>query len=329
MLPSRRDLLRHGLTLAALAAAPFAGPAAAARKKGFPHVSASHDPNAVPIVDTHQHLWDLERFHLPWVAGAPHLNRSFLLKDYAEATAGLGVEKTVYMEVDLDPAQQRQEADYVIELCRRDDNPMAAGVISGRPAESGFKEYVSRYKGSPYIKGVRQILHVPTTPAGFCLQPEFVRSMHLLGEMGMSFDLCLRPGELTDGAKLIDQCPHTRFILDHCGNADVQKPEGRAEWERGISEVARRKNVVCKVSGIVVSAKPGEWKAADLEPYVRHVIREFGWDRVMFGGDWPVCTKAATYRQWVEALRTIVKGESLENRRKLFHDNAVRFYGIG
>ena len=27
----------------------------------------------------------------------------------------------------------------------------------------------------------------------------------------------------------------------------------------------------------------------------------------MFGGDWPVCTLAATYKQWVEALKKIVE----------------------
>jgi L-fuconolactonase len=324
---TRRDVLRQGLTLAALSSPTAA--LARARKKGFPNVAPPTDPHAVPIVDTHQHLWDLDRFHLAWVSGAPSLNRSFLLKDYAEATAGLGVEKTIYMEVDLDPAQQVQEAEFVIETCQRDDNPMVAGVISGRPASPGFKEYITRYKGSPYIKGVRQVLHAATTPPGFCLQPEFVKSMQLLGELDMSFDLCLRAAELTDGAKLIDRCPHTRFILDHCGNANVQQPEARGDWERAISEVAQRKHVVCKVSGIVASAKPGAWKPEDLEPYVRHVIQSFGWDRVMFGGDWPVCTNAATYRQWVEALRWIVRDESLENRRKLFHDNAVKFYGVG
>jgi L-fuconolactonase len=249
-----------------------------------------------------------------------------VMKDYFEATAGLPIAKTVYMEVDVDPAQQVQEAEYVIDLCKRDDNPMAAAVISGRPGEPGFKEYITRYKGSPFIKGIRQVLH-GGTPAGYCLQPEFVRSIRLLGELGMSFDLCLRPAELADGAKLVDLCPGTRFILDHCGNANVQAAD-RSQWERDLAEVARRKNVTCKVSGIVASAKPGEWKPQDLEPIVRHVLREFGPDRVIFGGDWPVCTLAASYREWVDALRWIVRDQSLANQRKLFHDNAVAFYGL-
>ena len=98
--------------------------------------------------------------------------------------------------------------------------------------------------------------------------------------------------------------------------------------QKDIGEVAKRKNVVCKVSGIVASAKPGAWSADDLAPIVRHVQEAFGPDRVMFGGDWPVCTLAATYKQWVEALKTIVKGQKAEEQRKLFHDNAVKFYGL-
>ena len=60
----------------------------------------------IPIVDTHQHLWDLTKFRLPWVKGAPRLARSFLMEDYLEATKGLGVVKSVYMEVDVEPGSR-------------------------------------------------------------------------------------------------------------------------------------------------------------------------------------------------------------------------------
>jgi L-fuconolactonase len=137
----------------------------------------------------------------------------------------------------------------------------------------------------------------------------------------------MRPGELLDGAKLIDQCPDTRFILDHCGNANVQAKD-RTPWQKDIGEVAKRKHVVCKVSGIVASAKPGAWGADDLAPIVKHTLEVFGPDRVMFGGDWPVCTLAASYAEWVAALKEIVKGTKAEEQKKLFHDNAVKFYGL-
>jgi predicted TIM-barrel fold metal-dependent hydrolase len=310
----RRAFLKHAASLAAVCAA--GGATAAPKEDGM-----------LPIVDTHQHLWDLTKFRLPWLKKGDVFNKSHVMSDYLQATAGLNVVKTVYMEVDVAPEQQTEEAEYVIDLCRRADNPMAAAIISGRPASDGFARYIGQFKDSAYIKGVRQVLHVDSTPPGYCLDEKFIQGVRLLGEMGKSFDLCMRAKELPDAAKLIDACPDTRFILDHCGNPDV-KGKDRTQWQKDIREVARRKKVVCKVSGIVASAEPGKWAADDLAPFVNFVMAVFGSDRVMFGGDWPVCTKTATYKQWVEALREIVEDRDEGERRKLFHDNAVRFYGL-
>lgn len=293
-----------------------------------PSVAAGFQPAepAIPIVDTHQHLWDLRRFRLPWVAKGSKLDRNYLMSDYLQAVKGLNVVKTVYMEVDVAPEQQTAEADYGIGLCQKADNPMVAAVISGRPASDAFARYIRRYKDSAYIKGVRQVLHGGSTPAGYCLDKKFIASVRLLGDLGMSFDLCMRPGELLDGAKLADACPGTRFILDHCGNAPVQSKD-LSGWRKGIAEVARRKNTVCKVSGIVAGARK-DWTAADLAPAINYTLEVFGSDRVMFAGDWPVCTERATLRQWIEALKTIVRHRPGAEQRRLFHDNAVAFYGL-
>jgi predicted TIM-barrel fold metal-dependent hydrolase len=281
----------------------------------------------LPIVDTHQHLWDLTKFRLPWLKEGDVFNKSHVMSDYLKATAGLNVVKTIYMEVDVAPEQQNEEAEYVIGLCQRADNPMVAAVISGRPASDAFPKYIRQYKDSAVIKGVRQVLHAESTPPGTCLDEKFIKGVRLLGELGKSFDLCMRGKELPDAAKLIDACPDTRFILDHCGNPDVHAKDP-TQWQKGIAEVAKRKHVVCKVSGIVASWEPGKWTADDLAPYVKHTMEVFGPDRVMFGGDWPVCTKAATYKQWVEALKSIVADRNEEEQKKLFADNAVRFYGL-
>ena len=281
------------------------------------------------IVDTHQHMWDLDRFSLPWTKGEKQLARNFQMSDYLRATSGLNIAQTVYMEVDVDPTQQEAEARYAIELCQRDDNPMAAAVISGRPSHEGFREYLLKFKDSPQIKGLRQVLHGPSTPQGYCLDPKFVRGIQLLGERGLSFDLCLRSGELLDADKLVAQCPHTRFIVDHCGNMSVQEtdPARRKPWMEGMRHLADHDHVVCKVSGIVASATP-EWTVKQLAPNIQFTLDAFGLDRVMFGGDWPVCTLRASFRRWVEALNEITQERSAAERRKLFHDNAVRFYGL-
>jgi predicted TIM-barrel fold metal-dependent hydrolase len=306
---------RSFLAASLVAASPLACDADAAEDKS----------GTIPIVDTHQHLWDLKKFRLNWIKKDTVLDRSYLTSDYAEAVKGLGVERAVYMEVDVDPSQQVAEAEYLIALCKKGDTLTTAAVISGRPASDGFGKYINRFKDSPYIKGVRQVLHGPDTKSGYCLQKSFVQGIRLLGEMGLSFDLCMRPAELPDATKLIDECPDTRFILDHCGNADLKNHE---QWKKDIADLAKRKNVVGKVSGIIAQATPGKWTSNDLAPVIKHTLAVFGPDRVMFGGDWPVCLLGASYAQWVKALKEIVADRKLAEQRKLFHDNAVKFYGL-
>jgi L-fuconolactonase len=294
---------------------------------GLSNAARADDRDTMPIIDTHQHLWDVSRFTLRWLKGAPKLARSFLMKDYRQATEGLNVVKSVYMEVDVDPAQQVAEADYVLDLIRRGAPPLVAVVIAGRPGSEGFAMYLARFQDQPAVKGLRRVLHGADTPPGHCLDHRFVDDIRLLGKKGLSFDLCMRPAELGDAARLIDACPDTSFILDHCGNASVRAKD-LSSWKADLGRIAERKNVVCKVSGIVASAAPGPWTADDLAPIVNHVMDQFGPDRVVFGGDWPVCTLAATYREWVKALQAIVANRPHADQKKLFHDNAIRVYRL-
>lgn len=299
--------------------------------------SAQASP-ALPIIDTHQHLWDLSKFRPPWLTDAPKiLSQSYVTKDYLQATAGLNVVKAVYMEVDVAPKQQVEEAEHVIALSKSKDHPTVGAVISGRPNSAGFKPYITRFKDSPYIKGVRQVLHVPSTPRGLCLEKQFVASMQLLGELGMSYDLCMRPTELADGAKLAQLCPDTRFVVDHCGNADPnafipgsgEEPSHEVEqWKRDMAKLAACPNVICKISGIVARAPKGEWKSDILAPAINFCLDEFGADRVVFGGDWPVCLLGASYRRWVESLKEVISNRSDADQRKLLYDNAESFYRL-
>lgn len=283
-----------------------------------------------PIIDTHQHLWDLKKFKLPWHADLkdPVLARDYLTSDYLLATKSSQVVQAVYMEVDVVADQQNAEADYVLDLCKQPGSITVGAVISGRPAEKSFAKYMDRFAENPLIKGVRQVLH-GSAPAGFCLESSFVSSIQLLGQMNKSYDLCMRPGELLDAVKLVDQCPNTRFILDHCGNGPVKPtdPTQFEKWRKGILELGQRPNVVCKISGIVASA-PENWQASDLAPVVNQSIEAFGEDRIMFAGDWPVCLLRASFEKWVEALKEIVKDRSDSFRRKLFYHNALKFYRL-
>ena len=320
---NRRTFVQQ--TAAATAAAGFPGAIGAAESKPL-------------IIDTHQHLWDLTKQKLPWLSGVPEvLNHSYRTEEYLAATEGLNI-RAVYMEVDVAPEQHAAEAELVLDLARSGKNPTIAAVIGGRVASPGFADYVGKFKGNPLVKGVRQVLHVPETPSGYCLKEEFVRGVKLLGEQGMSFDLCMRPADLTDGAKLVAQCPGTRFVLDHCGNPDLkcfraprageEKPKHSAdEWKRAIDAFAKQPNVIGKISGGVANLPKGG-DASDLAPAVNHCLDAFGPDRVVFGGDWPVCLLGAPLKRWVEFLTQIIASRPAAEKEKLWSANAIKHYSL-
>ena len=317
--------------------------AAATALAAAPQLAAKDAPmtDTEPIVDCHQHLWDLTKFTLPWIKPGTLLGRSYVMKDYLAAIEGTGIKQAIYMEVDVDPAQQQAEAEHLIEICKSGAAPTVAAVVSGRPAADEFADYARQFRGSPYIKGIRQVLHGGGTPAGFCLSENFVRGIRLLGELGLSFDLCLRPAEIADGAKLAEKCPDTRFILDHCGNADpksffkagdsrlagIEADHAADAWRRNIERLAVQQNIICKISGIVARV-PKQWSAEDLAPIVNHCLDSFGEDRVVFGSDWPVCLNGAPLAEWVMALRQIIAARPAGERRKLLWKNAVKLYRL-
>lgn len=303
--------------------------------KGILSAGPAGAVNYPPIIDTHQHLWDLGRFRLPWLKPGGELTRNFTLADYEKATKGLGIVKSVYMEVAVAPEQKLAEAEYIAKVCADKGNKTCAAVIGGLILKDGFNEYISRFKGSPYIKGVRHGLN----KAGQLEDDRLIENLRLLGRLDMSFDLVIPPALIGPAAALVGRCGETRFILDHCGNADPLAFDGKPDWgrkaqhdaekwKRGIDMLAEQKNVICKISGIIARVPKGLATAEVLAPIVNHCLESFGPDRVIFAGDWPVCTRGAELSVWVNLLRKIVQKRPLEERQKLFWKNANRFYGL-
>jgi L-fuconolactonase len=286
-----------------------------------------HDP--LPIIDTHQHLWDLTRFKLAWLADYQPLRRNYLLSDYWQAAHGTNIVKTIYMEVDVAPDQRQAEVDYVVALGNEPDARMEGAVVGGEPESERFADYVGRVTMFPLVKGVRAAVRSQTADGGFELDQAFVAGVRLLGEQELSFDINVPPDQLDRASTLVDRAPDTRYILDHCGNVNFASRSADIErWKRGVADVAKRQQVVCKVSGFITNAPGQKPTRDDIAGVVNHVYECFGPDRVIFASDWPVCTLAMSLREWIAALQDVVAGRSAADQRKLFHDNAVRIYGI-
>jgi L-fuconolactonase len=114
-------------------------------------------------------------------------------------------------------------------------------------------------------------------------------------------------------------------VLDHLGKAPI-RAGAAGQWREQIAELASLPNIVCKISGLMTEADPALWRTQDLVPYIDHAIQCFGWDRVLFGSDWPVCQLAGTYERWLDVVNWAVRNASETQKQALFANNARRTY---
>ncbi len=279
------------------------------------------------LIDTHLHLWDPGYLRYSWLDNIPLLNKPYLLSDYNRHCAGVQVEKMVFLQCEVDPFYYQQEAAWITSLAAQD--PRIAGMVPWAPLEKGDAvrlELEALLAANPLTKGIRRIIQFEPD-LDFCLRPDFVRGVQLLADYGLSFDICISHIQLANTVKLVAQCPNVPFILDHIGKPDI-KGQVLEPWQTELRTLAAFPNVWCKMSGLVTEADHQAWTEADLQPYIDHVLTCFGFDRVIFGGDWPVAYQATLYPRWVETLQGAVSGCSEGELRQLFRENAVAFYRL-
>jgi L-fuconolactonase len=277
-----------------------------------------------PIVDAHVHLYDPGVIRYGWMKGKPVLDQQHLMAQLDAARGPVELEALVWVEVGADPGQYLQEASFVDGLARADRRIRA--MVAAAPLERGAAVVPDLEKLAAHglTRGIRRLLQDEPDDA-FCLRPGFVEGVRLLARHGLSFDICVYHRQLAGAVELVRRCPEVRFVLDHAGKPGIRA--GLMEpWRTHIAELAALPNVWCKLSGLITEADHANWTRAQLRPYIDHVIERFGFERVMFGSDWPVSEQTHRYDRWVEIVDQALADASDDERRKLFRDNAIAFY---
>ena len=279
-----------------------------------------------PIVDAHVHFWNPAKLNYPWLASVPALSRTFLPENYSAATKTANVSTMVFVECGCAAAQSIDETNWISELAARETR--LKGIVAQASVELGAQvmDELTKLAKNPLVKGVRRNLQAETDPY-FCLQPNFVTGVHALAKFNFTFDLCIVHSQLPAVTQLVARCPEVFFVLDHCAKPAI-RDKNLNPWRQHLRELAALPNVACKISGLVTEAHPVRCGALDLQPYVRHALDCFGFDRVLFGGDWPVCNLASSFENWLAALNAILTDEPETNLKKLFQTNAERIYRV-
>ncbi len=279
-----------------------------------------------PIVDSHVHLYDVKRLSYRWLKSVPKIDWTHLLADFDEARGTVAVDKIVFAEVWVDKGRHLEEAAFVQEMA--DADPRLCGMVAHLPVENGtaIEADLLTLREFKTLRGIRRLIEIEANPA-FCLDPDFIAGVKLVGRHGLTFDICVKHWALVFGIELARRCPEVTFVLDHIGKPGI-KHGLREPWWSQLRELAKLPNVVCKISGVITEADHSVWTREQVKPYVAHAIDCFGFDRIMYGSDWPVSALTHAYPTWVEIVDEVVRGSGETEVRKLYRDNSIRVYRL-
>ena len=324
--PNRRTFLQAAAA-GVVAPALSARSALAAAEPNAELSPAAGLPAGFSIVDAHIHLWDLARYPVPWIAGNATLNQTYVLQDYKDQSAGLGVGAMVYVQAAWANEYSLLEADYVTNLAAHD--ALVQGMVAYAPLEYGdqVRSYLDALMvHGTFIKGVRRGLPGPSESVDM---DRFIRGIQILPEYGLSFDILGKGDAHLDMAiRIAQSATNTRLIIDHLLKPYIKEQQVEP-WQSKMAQLASFGNVYAKISGLATEADLTSWTANDLKPYVDDAIKLFGEDRVVFGGDWPpILTASSTYARWVQTAMELTTSLGDAGQRKLFGDNARRFYRL-
>jgi len=297
------------------------------KRPGWAAESAKDPPRLdLPITDSHVHFWDPALLEYSWLRNSP-IGSPHLPVDYWQATSGFKVEKLVFVEAACRRDQAREEVAWVEKLARPE--PRIAGIVAFAPMDDAKALASARedFAQRPLVKGIRHLVQ-SEKEVEYCLRPAFVAGVSQLAGSGLVFDVGARDEQLPAVAKLVEQCPRVSFVLNHLGGPNIKQGAFKP-WDENIRRLAKLPNISCKVSGAATQADWKSWQPDQIKPYVAHVLETFGFDRVMFGSDWPVCTLACSFRRWAEVLDEFTRGCTRDERERLFSRNARKAYHLG
>ena len=249
------------------------------------------------------------------------LSRDYLPDDLAPLLERNGVSRTVLVQAD----SSVEEAGFLLDLA--DANDFVAGVVAWVDLTSPHVGRVlDKLSRRPKLAGIRHLIHEEPDEA-WMSRDEVVTGLKEVASRDMAYDLLVRPQHLKYVPPLAEKVPNLRMVVDHIAKPLIAK--GVMEpWAADIAAVAAIPGIYCKVSGMVTEADHSNWRVNDLRQYVAHVVEQFGFDRLMFGSDWPVCLLAATYDQVLNAVIAAIGPMSDEDQAKVLGQNAIDFYRL-
>ncbi len=273
-------------------------------------------------IDAHHHLWRYTAQEFDWLDDSMKaLQRDFLPQDLVRELAAAGIDGTVAVQA----RQSMEETRWLLK--QADECSAIRGVVGWAPiAGEDFPEVMEEFEDRPRLKGLRHVIQAEKDE-NYILRADFNAGIEAMQGSGLVYDILIYERQLPQTIDFVDEYPNQVFVLDHIAkpliSGGILEP-----WADDLRELGLRRNVWCKVSGLVTEAHWSTWSPETLRPYLDAVVDAFGAERLMAGSDWPVCLLASQYTQWFEVLREYFAGFSESERDAIFGGTAIEVYDL-
>jgi len=273
-------------------------------------------------IDAHQHFWDVTLLDYPWMPpGDTILRRNYLPEDLAPVLDQHHFDGTVVVQANV----VMRETWWLLDMAST--SPLIKGVVAWvdltDPQAGAVLDQCAKH---PKFKGVRHIVH-DEPDIHWLLRDDVMRGLRELARRDIPYDLLLRPPHLPLIPELADRVPGLRMVIDHIAKPLIAE-HVMEPWARDMEVVSQIPGMHCKLSGMITEADHRNWSAEDLRPYVQHVLKLFGPDRLIFGSDWPVCRLAGSWKQVLAAFTQACGPLPQAEREKMLGGTAERFYRL-
>jgi L-fuconolactonase len=273
-------------------------------------------------IDSHQHYWNPDLIPYPWMPPAPSLlRRNYLPQDLEPILQANQFDGSIVVQA----AQVPAEATWLLNLAAQHKSIL--GVVAWadlKDPKLGLT--LDQLQKNPKFVGIRHIVH-DEPDVQWILQPVVLQGLKELERRQIPYDLLIKPPHLPYTPRLLDALPNLPIVIDHIAKPYIK--EGIFDgWAKDMERIAKHPKLFCKISGMITEADHKDWKPAQLTPYVQFILQQFGFDRLLFGSDWPVCLLAGSWKEVLAAFTQALGAQNADERAKILGQTAATFYKL-
>ena len=272
------------------------------------------------ILDTHHHLWNLSLRKYDWINDLPKeeanaINKNFLINELNIVANNNNLDGTICVQAH----QSEDEAFWLLEIAKNSE--LIKGVVCWVDLKSpSLESSLDNYLLNEKFVGIRHVWH-DEKEEDWIMDPKVISGLKILSDREINFDFLVRPNHLKYIFEVYEKVPSLKGVIDHIAKPFI-KNNIFEPWAAEMSELSKIDNLYCKISGIVEEMDDTQ-ELSIINNYTNHIIDNFGFNKIMYGSNWPVCLTKKSYSEVLEIAKDVIPSSAYEN---FFYSNGEEFY---